>query len=267
MSPHAAASSYIISRRGEHHQVTRPGLSTPYLVDLGAGTCTCIGYKFHRRCKHLPMVHDFVMAAEGELQTAPIPPMDFARIHALDDVRETEIAAECTDGIPISLDEGTIIDFETTGLDSHRDEIITMGWIHGNTINVIQRKSSAWPPFRELLRERIKVLHGPFFAYNAPFDRDFARDQLGSSMEFRDIMTPWARISETRGKKWPKLAALAPGPLKFLDRVDAGGNQVPEIWHRYLVGRDPALLGEIIDHNRVDLIRSLSLMSWTSLVE
>ena len=43
--------------------------------------------------------------------------------------------------LPVGVAKGTLIDLETTGLDSCLYEIITLGVVVGNKLKILQRKS------------------------------------------------------------------------------------------------------------------------------
>ena len=69
----------------------------------------------------------------------------------------------------VSIPQGTLIDIETTGLDSYYDEIVVFGYVQGNRLEIICRTSREEEPFIAYLAELVPKLPKPFYAYNLSF--------------------------------------------------------------------------------------------------
>ena len=110
--------------------------------------------------------------------------------------------------LALALEKGSLIDFETTGFPwdprSSHHEIVTLGYLSGNTIVVTQRKTKDKSPFYSEIDRIISKLPKPFFAYNVGFEKamlEIELDRKLSSVEIVDIMGPWKDKAETMGIK------------------------------------------------------------------
>jgi len=161
----------------------------------------------------------------------------------------------------VSIPRGTIVDIETTGLDPNRDEIITLGYVAGSQLIVLQRTAKRKDKFYEAVRTEIGNLPRPLYAYNAEFEELFIRQQLGLKREVvKDLFRPWRDRADAIGMKWPKLDDLVSEPEIYFQDKRITGRDVPVIWRRFLAKGDTRLLEPIVKHNQSDLLRSLYLL-------
>lgn len=93
--------------------------------------------------------------------------------------------------ILVGIPKGTLIDFETTGLDERKDEIITLGYIRETEIVILQREDDDRSRFYDKLREHLENISYPAYAYNSGFEERFAREQLGINIEAKNVEKPW----------------------------------------------------------------------------
>ncbi len=89
-----------------------------------------------------------------------------------------------------SIPQGTLVDIETTGLDSNYDEIVSFGDVQGNRIEIICRTSREEEPFIAQLAELVPKLSRPFYAYNLSFEKGFLKAR-GMNIEGIDLFQPW----------------------------------------------------------------------------
>lgn len=191
-----------------------------------------------------------------------------------------EYSHELLVGVP----KGSLIDLETTGLDALGNELVTFGYIWGNTLRIIQRKcEESELVFVKRVKPILEKLPQPFYAYNTDFERDFIKTKFGITAEFVDLMEPWKRKAEKtpchqcggkgmvsgricdhcfgRGRlKWPKLGELISEPGKYFGEKVIQGGDVPEFWDKYRKTRDFKYLLPIIQHCQIDLLRGLILL-------
>lgn len=161
--------------------------------------------------------------------------------------------------LPVGVAEGSLIDFETTGLDPKTCDVVTLGYVVGNTLRILQRRDSS-PSFDKRVKEVLVALPEPIFAYNSSFEEKFAREKYGISRKFGDIMAPWRRRADAEGLKWPKLDELLPDPETYFGDEITSGAQIPRIWAEYLATGKSELLDRIVRHNEIDLLRELMLL-------
>ena len=156
--------------------------------------------------------------------------------------------------------EGSVIDIETTGLDPESDEIVTLGFIEANKLQIIQRTSKDQTAFYKELKEVVTNLKAPFYAYNGSFENRFIQAQLGIKKEVVDVFAPWRKMAESQGQKWPKLDDLVSEPEIYLDMPRITGRDCPILWKNYLQTMDRELLTPIMEHNKSDILRTLFLL-------
>jgi uncharacterized protein YprB with RNaseH-like and TPR domain len=246
---------------GEYRVQTPDG--NIYLVDLVKGVCTCPGFKTYRRCKHIPMVEGYRIAKEGEatpLKETLLLEMSFQR------VEEERDYITCYDRLGCSINNGCILDIETTGVDPAKDEIITLGFIKGDELCVVQRRGLATEPFYSLIGKVLHSLPQPIFAYNSKFEESFLKTQLGFQGQFVDLMEPWRVKAEDVEVKYPTLDELVPGPEAYMGERRITGSEVVLLWRRYREDRDERKLALIIRHNQIDLLQSMAVLIMTSLI-
>jgi uncharacterized protein YprB with RNaseH-like and TPR domain len=156
--------------------------------------------------------------------------------------------------------EGSVIDIETTGLNPASDEIVTLGFIEDNKLQIIQRTSRDKAEYYNELKEIVTSLKAPFYAYNGSFEKRFLHAQLGIEKEFVDVFSPWRIIAESKGQKWPKLDDLVSEPEMYLGLPRITGRECPILWKNYLQTMDRDLLTPIMEHNKSDILRTLFLL-------
>lgn len=167
-----------------------------------------------------------------------------------------EYSLELLIGIP----KGSLIDFETTGLNPHQSEIVTFGYIMGSSLKIIQRKDGSEENFLKLISYDLGKLPQPFYAYNAKFERDFIMARFEIDARFVDLMDPWKRKAAEKSIKWPKLGELISEPEEYFGERIIKGEDVPELWNKYLRTKNFEHLEPIIRHNKIDLLRELVLL-------
>jgi len=160
----------------------------------------------------------------------------------------------------VSVPQGTLIDIETTGLDEERDEIITLGFISGNRLSVIQRKVKDKQPFYSEIKSTLSKISRPFYAYNCEFEEKFFRRQLGMQLKGTDLMEPWKILAERRMIKWPKLDELVSEPEMYFRTTRISAGDIPSLWNAFLTSGDEKSLEMIMTHNKADLLRELYLL-------
>lgn len=69
--------------------------------------------------------------------------------------------------------EGTIIDFETTGLDVTTGELITAGFLSEEGIVILQRLELTEDEFKKRVIEEIEPKKRPWYAFNKEFEEKF----------------------------------------------------------------------------------------------
>ena len=156
--------------------------------------------------------------------------------------------------------EGSVIDIETTGLNSTIDEIVTFGFIEDNKLEIIQRTGEEKVSFYKELKEVVTNLKAPFYAYNGPFENRFIQDQLEISKKVVDVFAPWRKMAASQGQKWPKLDDLVSEPEIYLGMPRITGRECPILWKNYLQTKDRDLLTPIMEHNKSDILRTLFLL-------
>ena len=178
---------------------------------------------------------------------------------------ETKNHIKSTITLAMSVQEGTLIDFETTGRPrKDRDhEVITLGLLEGNKVTITQRKTSDKTQFYKEVKEIFGSLRKPYYSYNADFERSITERELGISVkakDFVDIMGPWREKADNRGLKWPKLDELMSEPEDYFKEHKVSGKDVPTIWKAYLTTEDEKLLKMIMEHCLSDILREAILL-------
>jgi DNA polymerase III epsilon subunit-like protein len=160
----------------------------------------------------------------------------------------------------VGVPNGTLLDFETTGLDETTNEIITTGVVFGNTLRILQRKTREKDYFYRRSKELLSKAPQPFYAYNVSFEQKFLRAHLGIEAKTVDIFTPWKVRADAIRLKWPKLDDLLPHPEIYYSGKVTTGADIPPLWQKYLETKEERYLHEIVRHNEIDLLRELMLM-------
>jgi len=169
--------------------------------------------------------------------------------------------------LALAVERGTLIDFETTGIPGRTPthEVVTLGYIRGNTLEVIQRKSVDPKPFYEELRALLTSLSKPFYSYSSGFEREIMRTELGLDVgegDLIDIMQPWKEKADDIGIKWPRLDELISEPNDYYLADKVSGKDVPRLWNGYLRTGAELYLTPIMEHCLSDILRETMLMVW-----
>lgn len=159
----------------------------------------------------------------------------------------------------LGIPQGTLIDLETTGLDVNHDEIVLLGYVQGNRLEIICRRSEDERLFVAQLTELVLRLPGPFYAYNLSFEKGFL-EARGIQIEGVDLFQPWKEKAEALSLKWPKLDELFSHAEHYFNEPVISGKDVPALWRKFLDTRDDGYLQQIIRHNESDLLRELYLL-------
>jgi len=180
-------------------------------------------------------------------------------------VKETRDPIKSTITLVLGLENGSLIDFETTGrlgIDSEH-EVITLGYFNQRNLVVVQRKTFQKEVFYVEMRNILKALPRPFYSYNADFERAVVTKELGivaNPAEFVDIMIPWKTKADRFRLKWPKLDELISEPEDYFKDNKISGTDVPGLWKEYLARGTEAPLRMIMKHNLSDLLREMILL-------
>lgn len=168
-----------------------------------------------------------------------------------------------TKELPTKLQEGSILDIETTGMNSKKDEIITLGVIEKSTLTIYQRRKEIdCSTFHRVLKEVINGLSKPLFAYKLQFEHDFIKQQLGVHINGNDLMEKWGKKADEMNMKWPKLDELVSHPREYYENTNEKitGKHIPILWRKYLETGDKETLDRIVLHNERDLLKELFLL-------
>jgi uncharacterized protein YprB with RNaseH-like and TPR domain len=167
--------------------------------------------------------------------------------------------------LPLALQKGTLIDFETTGIphktSSH--EIVTLGYCSKNKLIVLQRTTKEKEPFYTELKQLFSALPKPFYAYNACFEKAIMQIELDlevNDADFIDIMRPYRKKAEELCIKWPRLDDLISEPEDYFREQKISGKDVPALWSKYLISGDATLLEKIMLHCFSDVLREWVLV-------
>jgi hypothetical protein len=148
------------------YAIIKPKEKKTYTVDLNLRRCNCQGFLNWKKCKHIPMVEGFKIAEEKR----PLTTADRIKTElAFCNVEELRFGLKCVDKIYGFLLEGVILDVETTGLNPEKDEIITFGY----SMTVLHRTEAETSRFYQAIKEELKTVPQPFFAYYAEFEKGF----------------------------------------------------------------------------------------------
>ncbi len=168
--------------------------------------------------------------------------------------------------LPLGVETGSLIDFETTGIPwREKDaEVITLGYFYSDQVTIIQRLSRSKAPFYEEITKIIEQLPRPFYAYNAEFEQQIIRFELGieaDDSDFVDIMLPWRSKAEYERIPWPKLDDLIgePEDYFFSSGEKVRGSDIPRLWRAYLVSGSGVTLRKIMEHCVSDVLREIVL--------
>jgi len=146
--------------------------------------------------------------------------------------------------------KGTIFDVETTGLAPSIGELITIGYVSGSKLRIIQRDDRNGSEKNRIseIAESLTVLPHPYMAYNKIFEQRWLPFEIDI-----DLWENWKRLATEVGAKYPKLKELVPPLLNYFG-ITRG--EIPSLWKKYVEEGDKDALVEIVAHNLDDLIRS-----------
>jgi hypothetical protein len=254
---------YQITEKSDNlYVVTKLKEQKVYTVDLRRMKCTCLGFVNWKKCKHIPMVQGFKLATEKKPLTASDKVKTELAFHS---VEELDFGLKCVDKIQGFLPEGVILDIETTGLDPEEDEIITFGYIRENSVIIFQRTERETSSFYQAIKEELKTIPQPIFAYYAEFEKGFL-EKFGFRGMFIDILEPWKTSANELGIKAPKLDELVPGPEKYMGERRTTGGDIINMWYQYLDSGGIDVLKLIIRHNQIDILQEFAAVLMTSLI-
>ena len=159
----------------------------------------------------------------------------------------------------VSIPQGTLVDIETSGLDSRYDEIVVFGYVQGSRLEIICRTSETEKPFVAQIAKLVPRLPKPFYAYNLSFEKEFLKAK-GMDIEGVDLFQPWKEKAEMLHLKWPKLDELFSHAEHYFSEPVISGKDVPFLWEAFLRTGDGDYLQQIVRHNESDLLRELYLL-------
>jgi len=137
---------------------------------------------------------------------------------------------------------GTLIDIETTGLPYESAEVITLGLISGNRLQIIQRTKEE--DFCKQALRRLKGLPRPYYAFNKDFEEQFLGIEIDRELQAHKY---------ERKREAIRIAGLT-------DPFRGKGAHVVNAWNRYNSTRDKRCLRHIILHNRACLLLEACLV-------
>lgn len=181
------------------------------------------------------------------------------------DVEEAKVYVARTVTLALGVQEGTLVDFETTGIPGKTPdhEIVTIGYLYMNKLVVKQRKTVEREPFYTEVRNVIAHAPRPLYSYNAKFEREIIELELGLHLpekDIVDIMEPWRKRAEDAGMKWPKLDELISEPEDYFGEEKVTGGDVPRLWKEYLANGSESSLRKIMEHSLSDMLRETILL-------
>jgi len=138
--------------------------------------------------------------------------------------------------------KGTVIDIETTGLPQEGAEIITLGAVSGNQLQILQR--SVEKNFAARIKRVISRLPRPYYAFN----KGFEEAMLGVGID--------GELQSERYEKKSQAIAVA----KLHDPFNGNGFDVIATWRKYKETGDARYLALIMDHNESDLLLETCLL-------
>lgn len=159
----------------------------------------------------------------------------------------------------LGIAQGTLVDLETTGLNPFDNELVAFGYIHGSGLCILCRRSPEESSFVEEVRELVRGLSPPFYAYNLSFEERFLMAR-GIAIQGYDLFRPWATRAEQASLKWPKLDELISHPEGYFGEKVVSGQDVPRLWRRFMETGNENCLQAIIRHNEADLLREMYLL-------
>jgi len=183
----------------------------------------------------------------------------------MEKIRKTRNHIKMSTSLALKIEDGSLIDFETTGV-PRRDkehEVITLGYLVDNKLVIIQRRTKGKKPFYREIIPILQKLPRPFYSYNSKFEKDIMNIELGIKVtdeDFIDLMKPWKEKANKKGLKWPKLDELITEPEEYFGEYKISGKDVPGLWKAFLAGASESLLNMIMEHCLSDILREMILL-------
>lgn len=141
--------------------------------------------------------------------------------------------------IPLSIGIiGTIIDFETTHWDVRQGELITAGFLNNSGFVIYQRLQTKETEFKEILREKMKNIDRPFYAFNKEFEEGFLGFVVDNDLQKYERESAFG-------------ALLNEGLLEYYNSLcdPCFNDEIPTFWDAYALKNDPVFVSKIIRHN------------------
>jgi DNA polymerase III epsilon subunit-like protein len=154
--------------------------------------------------------------------------------------------------------KGTIFDVETTGWTPSVGELITIGYVSGSKLRMIQRddRDSAQKNRIYEIAKSLTFLPHPYMAYNKSFEERWLRFKIDY-----DLWGRWKELGTEIGAKWPGLRELVPSLFEYFD-PELHRQNIPSLWEKYVKDDNEDALMEIVAHNLEDLMKSYYLYIW-----
>jgi len=159
-----------------------------------------------------------------------------------------------------ALVQGSIVNLETTGSDSDRDDIVAFGFLQGNIINVVQRVDSTPHEFHAVVADRLSSLSHPLYAYDARFQEGFLLAKLHQPVQLVDIFDTWREQARKRGARLPNLDDLASVPRQYFGETQVLDRELGSLWLAYVKTGDKRKISAIVRHCMEDLRQALYVM-------
>ncbi|MGQ4555167.1 ribonuclease H-like domain-containing protein [Halobellus sp. GM3] len=143
-------------------------------------------------------------------------------------------------------EEALFFDIETTGLDSHREDVTTVSFTRaGETTTLVRGEDLTDEALRERFRDAPLVV-----SFNGKqFDVPFLEDNFDLTVDapHLDLMYPCRRIDLTGGLK-----AIEKEVGIDRDRPDLSGRDAVRLWYQYARDGDDDALATLVSYNRDD---------------
>jgi len=170
-----------------------------------------------------------------------------------------------------SLDKGTIIDIETTGLNPGKgnlyipaSHIITLGIYQGDLIRIYQLTKRNYVGFLNICRKIVEKTPKPRYAYAAHFEQSFLGVIDGwhdLTQYYYDRQSDWYGTDDFEPPyRRQRLADVTRNPSENREDWDIDGSEIPATWEKWLQTRNSLTLAEIPYHCYIDMLRERQLI-------